>query len=190
MLEHRNKKGKLQNSFSLKLEGVEIWYFVRGISLWASTKFVHKMPLGSKLAPPWGSQFEHRKKERNIYNSSLKLDGLELWYLVCIISLWTFTKFVYIMHLGGGLVLLWGVTNRSIGTKKTNFIFFLLWKWKAYSFDFWYVVYPSGSLPSFFIWPRPEDHMLEHRNKADPLQNSTSLKLDGRELWYLVCNIS
>ena len=76
--EHRNKEANLQNSFSLKLEGVEIWYFVCGISLGTSTKFVHKMPLGSELAPPWGSQVEHRNKGREFYNSSLKLDGLEL----------------------------------------------------------------------------------------------------------------
>ena len=47
--------------------------------LWTSTKFVHKMPLGSKQALPWGSLVEHRNKERKFHNSStLKLDGLEL----------------------------------------------------------------------------------------------------------------
>ena len=40
---------------------------------------VHKMALGSELAPTWGSQVEHRNKEQKFYNSSsLKLDGLEL----------------------------------------------------------------------------------------------------------------
>ena len=53
--------------------------FVCDISLETSTKFVYKMPLGSELALPWGSQVEHRNKERKFYNSSsLKLDGLEL----------------------------------------------------------------------------------------------------------------
>ena len=56
MLEHRNKDSKLQNSCSLKLEGLELCYLVYSISLWTCSKIVHMMPLGSKLAPPWGSQ--------------------------------------------------------------------------------------------------------------------------------------
>ena len=42
------------------------------------------MLLGSRLAPPWGGhKLEHRNKENQLQNSSsLKLKGLELWYLV------------------------------------------------------------------------------------------------------------
>ena len=145
------------------------------------------MPLGSKLALPWASQVEHGNKDWKFYNSSsLKLDGLELWYFVCSVSLWSYTKFIDL-----------GVTSWSIGTKKTNFKIFLLWKWEAYSFDFWYVASPNEPLPSLLIWcpwgqnwPCPGGHMLEHRNKDSKLQNFSSLKLEGAELWYLVCSIS
>ena len=89
-----------------------------------------------------------------------------------------------------------GVTSCSIGTNTTNFKIFLLWKWKAYGFDIWYVASPSGPLQSLFMWcpwgqnwPCPRGHMLEHRNKDSKLQNS-SLKLEGAELWYLVSSIS
>ena len=231
----------------LKPEGVEIWYFVCGISLGTSTKFVHKIPIGSELAPPWVSQVEHRNKERKFYNSSLKLDGLELWYFVCSISLGTSTKFVNEMPLGLKPTPPWGsqVEHRNMEqtfynssslklddlelwyflyvaspcgplpssfiwcpkgqdwscpgshkleyrNKEDKFQIFLLWKWKAYSFDIWYVASP----PNLFIWcpwgqnwPRPGGHMLEHRSKDGKLQNS-SLKLEGTELWYLVCSIS
>ena len=122
-----NKKAHLQNFSSLKLDGVEIWYLVCGISLWISTKFVHKMPLGSKLAPPWGSQVEHRNEEGKFHNSStLKLEGLELWYFVCSISLWICTKIVHMMPLGSGLVLLWGsqVGAQEQRRQITEFFFF------------------------------------------------------------------
>ena len=49
------------------------------ISLWTSTKFVHVMRLGSKLASPRGHKLEYRNKENQLQNSSsLKLEGLEL----------------------------------------------------------------------------------------------------------------
>ena len=100
--------------FSLKLDGTEIGYLLCGISLWTSTKFVHKMPLGSKLAPPWESHVEHRNKERKFHNSStLKLEGLEPWYFVCSISFRTSTKCVHTMPLGSGLVLPWGSQVRA-----------------------------------------------------------------------------
>ena len=90
-----------------------------------------------------------------------------------------------------------GVTSWSIGTKMTNFKIFLLWRWKANSFDIWYVASTSRPLPSLSIWcpwgqnwPRPGGHMLEHRNKDSKLQNSSSLKLEDAELRYLVCSIS
>ena len=53
------------------------------------------MPLGSKLfdSRPVGPKLEHKNKERKFQNSfSMKLEGLELWYLVCSISLWTEVK--------------------------------------------------------------------------------------------------
>ena len=108
-LEHRNKEYKFQIFSSLKVEGLQLWYLVCSISYWTSTKFVNKMPLGSKPAPPLGSQVEHRNKEQKFYNSSsLKPDGLELWYFVCSISLWTSTKFIHMIPQGSGLVQPWG----------------------------------------------------------------------------------
>ena len=56
LFEHRNKEGKLQSSSTLKLEGLELSYYVYSISVSTSTKFVHMMPPPSKLAPPRGSQ--------------------------------------------------------------------------------------------------------------------------------------
>ena len=55
-LEHKNKEDQLGNSSSLKLEGIELWFLVCWISLWTFINFIHMMPLGSKLAPPLGSQ--------------------------------------------------------------------------------------------------------------------------------------
>ena len=39
------------------------------------------------------------------------------------------------------------------------------------------------------LTPDPGGHKLEYRNKEDQLQNSSSLKLEGIELRFLVCNI-
>ena len=90
-----------------------------------------------------------------------------------------------------------GVTSWNIGTKKENFKILLLWNWKAWTFDIWYIASPSGPVPSLFIWcpwgqnwPSPGGHKLENRNKEAHLQNFFSLKLDGVEIWYLVCGIS
>ena len=38
------------------------------------------------------------------------------------------------------------------------------------------------------LTPDPGGHKLEHRNKEDQLQNSSSLKLEGIELRFLVCS--
>ena len=46
------------------MEGIELLYLVCSISLLTSTKSFHMMPLGSRLAPPWGHKFEHRNKRR------------------------------------------------------------------------------------------------------------------------------
>ena len=82
------------------LEGLELWYLVYSISLWTFTKFVYMMPLGSKLAPPRGHKLEHRNKHSKLQNSFLKLQGVELWYLVCSNALLTSTKFFHMMPLG------------------------------------------------------------------------------------------
>ena len=51
--------------------------------MWISTKFVHMIPLGSKLGLA-GRKLEHKNKDGKIQNySSLKLEGLEhhIWYI-------------------------------------------------------------------------------------------------------------
>ena len=52
--EHRNKEGKLQNSSSLKLEGVDLSYLVYSISLWTFINCILMIPVASKLAPTQG----------------------------------------------------------------------------------------------------------------------------------------
>ena len=76
----RNKEANLQNYSSLKLKGLWLWYLVYSISLQTSTKFVPMMSLGSKLAPPWGSQVgTYRNKDTHLQNSfSLKLEGVAI----------------------------------------------------------------------------------------------------------------
>ena len=55
-LEHRNKEDQLQNSSSLKLEGISLdFWYVASPCRPLSILFIW-CPLGSKLAPPWGSQ--------------------------------------------------------------------------------------------------------------------------------------
>ena len=39
------------------------------------------------------------------------------------------------------------------------------------------------------LTPDPGGHKLEHRNKEDQFQNSSSLKLEGIELRFLVCSV-
>ena len=47
-------------------------------------------PWGQNWPRPWGHKLEHKTKEDQLKDScSLKLEGLELWYLVFSISLWT-----------------------------------------------------------------------------------------------------
>ena len=86
------------------------------------------MPLRSKLAPAPGvtswniGTKKVEFKERWFQNSSsLKLEGLELCYLVNSISLWTSTKFVHMMPLRSKLAPIPGVTSWNIGTKNTIF---------------------------------------------------------------------
>ena len=125
-LEHRNSEAHLQKFYSLKLEGVELWYLVCSISLWISIKFVHMMPLGSKLASPQGAQVGTRTNEDQFQNSSsLKLGGLELRYLASSIWQWTFIMFFFFFHmmpLGSKLALPQGSQVRTIRTKKVELV--------------------------------------------------------------------
>ena len=100
------------------------------------------MLLGFRFDPPVGHKLENWNKESHLQNSSpLKLEGVELWYLVFSISLWTSTQFVHMMLLG-----------------------------------------------SRFDPPRGGGHNLEHRNKENQLQNSSSLKPEGIELrFFTLC---
>ena len=78
-------------------------------------------PLSQNWSRPRGHKSEHRSKESRIQNSSsLNLEGAELWYLVCSISLWTSTKFVHMMVLRSRLVPLQG-QSWNIGAKKSKF---------------------------------------------------------------------
>ena len=117
---------------------------------------------------PGGHKLEHRNKEAHLQNSSsLKMEGIQLWYLVCSISLWTSTK-----------LFIWcpwdqdwprcGVTNLNIGTKKAKYKILPHCTWKVWSFDFWYAALPCGPLSISFIWypwsqnwPHPRGHKLE-----------------------------
>ena len=68
------------------------------------------------------------------------------------------------------------------------------------SFDIWSAAFPSEPLPSLLkrspcgqLWPHPwggAGHKLEHMKEEGKLKKSYSLKLEGLELWYLVCSIS
>ena len=79
-LEHKNKERKIQDSFSLKLEGLKLWYSVYSFSL-----FVHMMPWGKIWPHPGAHKLEHRNKEAHFQkSSSLKLKGVEVdLYQVC-----------------------------------------------------------------------------------------------------------
>ena len=79
-----------------------------------STKFVHMMPLGSRLAPPWGHKFEYRNKDGKIQNSSLNL--------VCSIALWTFISFIHMIPLGSKLAQPRRSQVRTIVIEKVEFI--------------------------------------------------------------------
>ena len=131
-LKHRNKERKFQNSSSLKLERLELWYLVYSISLRTSTKFVHMMPLGSKLAPSWGSQVgtqEQRSPSSKFFFSET------VWHKDLIFGMWRLFVDLYQvcrkMPLGSKLAPPRGSQVWNIGTKNENFIILLLWNWKA-----------------------------------------------------------
>ena len=123
------KEDHLQNSCSLTLEGIELWYLVFSISLWSLTNSVHMMTGGHKL--------EHRNKEAHFQNSfSLKLGGLELWYFICNISLWTSTKIVHMMPLVSKLA---QPEGSQVGTQdqrrpSSKFLFSVTGRWRALIF--------------------------------------------------------
>ena len=52
-----------------------------------------------KWPSPTSHKLEHRNKDSKLQNYSQKVEGMEPWYLVCSISLWTSTKFVHMMPL-------------------------------------------------------------------------------------------
>ena len=91
-------------------------------------------PRGQNWACRGGHKLKHRKKERKFQNSSMKLEGLELWYLVYSISLRTSTKFVHKLK------------HRNKEAYLQNFS-----SLKLDGIEIWYVASPCGPLPSLFI---------------------------------------
>ena len=77
-LEHRNKERQFKKKNFSETGRLRVLIFSIYFSLWISTKFVHMMPLESKLAQPLGHKLKHRKKEAHLQNSSLKPEGVEL----------------------------------------------------------------------------------------------------------------
>ena len=135
---------------------------------------------GVKIGPhPGDHKLEHRNKESHLQNSSpVKLEGVELWYLVLNISLWTSTK-------------TGPARGHSSQLQNSSSL-------KLEGLQLWYLVF-SISLRTFIYLIHmiplvsktdPWGHKLEHRNKEDQLQNSSSLKLEGIELRFSVCSIS
>ena len=81
-----------------------------------------------RLALRQSHKFEHRNKEGKIQNfCSQYLEGLQLWFLVCNIVLWTFINFIHMIALGSKLAPSWG---SQVGTIVTKTVEFILWrKW-------------------------------------------------------------
>ena len=66
---------------------------------------------GVKTDPaPEGHKLEHKNKDSKLRNSSLKQEGIELLYLICNISLWTSTKFIYMIAFGSKFAPSQGIT--------------------------------------------------------------------------------
>ena len=108
-VEHRNKERKFYNSSSLKLDVLELCYFVRSISLWTSTKFIHMMPQGSGLVLPWGSQDGALGQRRQISKFFFSEIGRGRDLIFCMWHLLgTSTKFVNKMTLVSKLAPPWG----------------------------------------------------------------------------------
>ena len=92
--------------------------------MWTSTKFVHMMPLGSKLALPRGDRkSELRNKEANLQNSSLKLESIEIWYVA---SPWGPLPSLFITCPWGQNWSRPGGHKLNIGTQNENFVILLL----------------------------------------------------------------
>ena len=84
----------------LKPQGLEPWYLVCSIYFWTLTQYVQNMALQPKMAFPQGLHVLHRLIwGKHKKSSCLKLQGLEPWYLVCSIYLWTLTQYVQNMAL-------------------------------------------------------------------------------------------
>ena len=49
--------------------------------MWTFINLIYMIPLESKLTPQRGHKLEHRNKEDQLQNSSLKLEGIELRFL-------------------------------------------------------------------------------------------------------------
>ena len=107
------------------------------------------MPLGSKQAPPRGSQLEHRNKGDELQNSSLKLEGVELSYFG--MRHLVVNSYQISLHHAYGVKT--GPAPRGRKYEHMNnegkLRIFLLRILKSQSFDIWYVASPSG--PTKFI---------------------------------------
>ena len=79
--------------------------------------------LGSKLTPDsWGHKLEHRNKEDQLRkSSSLKLEGIELRFLVCSILV-DLVNFIHMMPLGIKTDTTRGVTSLNQSKKDVEFI--------------------------------------------------------------------
>ena len=89
------------------------------------TLLFHMMPMGSKQALPECHKLECKNKEDKLQSSSsLKQEGIELWFLVCSFSLWTFISFINMMPLGSKLA---PPRWSQVGTIRTKKVEFILW---------------------------------------------------------------
>ena len=106
--------------WNLKAWSLDIWYVASPSGPLPS--LFKWCPWGQNWPHPGGHKFEHRNK---IFFSETRC--IELWYLLCDISLWTSTKIVHMMPLGSKLATPRGSQVWNIGTKKENFKDLLLW---------------------------------------------------------------
>ena len=134
-IEHRDKETHPQNSSSLKVEGLELWYLTGSISLWTSTTFFSDYAPWVKVGPSPG--VTNWNKEAHLQNSfSVKLKGIGLWYLVCSVSLWSTSKFWPYDAPGVKTDPAPGVTILNMGIKKANFKILFSWPWRPRAFIF------------------------------------------------------
>ena len=100
------------------------------------------MCMGSKLTPPWGSQFYIKLYRENFkrfhsWTANGNLTGM--------VPVWCLTKNVKMVMIG--------FINRSRGKKtcfqNTIFKNLLVWNYTAQSFHIWYIASSRGSLPNY-----------------------------------------